>query len=97
MKTICVFLSSILIAGCASKSALVMEHDTEQLTCVDVKATQIKLNSNYKLLFFARNFSSNVQVWMNPSTGKTLVTKTKDLSRKTCYVFDGFPTAMYKQ
>lgn len=49
----------------------------------------------YRLVFFAKNFTSNVQVWLNPNTGKTMVLKSKAMSDKVCYVFTGLPSSLY--
>ena len=95
MKTACVILSSIVLSGCIAPSAIQDSgtHSFERLTCVDSSEDRMTFVKDYKLVFFARNFSQNVQV-LQPKSGKTMVTKTHHRYGKICYIFNGFPTEM---
>lgn len=96
MKITGVILSSVILSGCIAPSTIQNSdgHSFDRLTCVDSSQDRMTFVKDYKLVFFARNFSQNVQVWLQPKSGKTMVTKTHHVYGKTCYVFNGFPTEM---
>lgn len=97
MKIMTLGLCAIL-TGCVSNSTIEntgKDHSFERLTCVDSSRDMMNIQKEYKLVFFARNFTENVQVWLQPKTGKTVMTKVHHNMGKTCYVFNGFPTEMY--
>ena len=97
VKTIGVILFPFILSGCIARSTIEDSsegHSFERLTCVDSREDKMTFVKDYKLVFFARNFSQNVQVWLQPKSGKTMVTKTHHRYGKTCYIFNGFPTEM---